>query len=70
MNAGLAAIGMGLVTIGAGIGIGIIGSSATQAIARQPEAKSNIMTFMLIGAALVEGMAWFCAIMCFLLASK
>jgi F-type H+-transporting ATPase subunit c len=68
MNAGLAAIGMGLITIGAGLGIGFIGSSATQAIARQPEAKGNIMQFMIVSAALIEGLAWFCAILCFLVA--
>jgi F-type H+-transporting ATPase subunit c len=68
MNAGLAAIGMGLITIGAGLGIGFIGSSATQAIARQPEAKGNIMQSMIVSAALIEGLAWFCAILCFLVA--
>lgn len=49
------AIGMGLVIIGAGLGIGRIGSSAVEAIARQPEAGGRIATNMLIAAALVEG---------------
>lgn len=49
------AIGMGLAIIGAGIGIGRIGGSAVEAIARQPEAVGPIGTNMLIAAALVEG---------------
>ncbi|MBL8028763.1 MAG: ATP synthase F0 subunit C [Fibrobacteres bacterium] len=68
MNAGLAAIGMGLVTVGAGVGIGLIGSAAASAVARQPEAKGNIMQFMILSAALVEGLAWFSVILCFILA--
>ncbi|WP_234899333.1 ATP synthase F0 subunit C, partial [Salmonella enterica] len=46
------ALGAGLATIGAGLGIGKIGSSAMEAIARQPEAASKIMTNMIIVAAL------------------
>lgn len=56
---GIAAIGAGLAAIGAGIGIGRIGGSAMDAIARQPEATSKIQTNMLITAALVEGVALF-----------
>lgn len=50
-----AGIGMGLVIIGAALGIGRIGSSAVDAIARQPEASGTISTQMLIAAALIEG---------------
>jgi F-type H+-transporting ATPase subunit c len=46
---------MGLVIIGAGLGIGRIGGSAVDAIARQPEASGTISTQMLIAAALIEG---------------
>ena len=53
----LAAIGAGLCAIGAGIGIGRIGSSAVEGIARQPEATSKIQTAMLLTAALVEATA-------------
>jgi F-type H+-transporting ATPase subunit c len=60
MNLGpLAAIGAGLAVLGAGIGIGKIGGSAMEAIARQPEATSKIQTAMIIAAALVEGAALF-----------
>ena len=61
-----AAIGAGLAAIGAGIGIGKIGGSAMEAIARQPEASNNIRTNMIIIAALVEGVALFAVVVCFL----
>ena len=51
-------IGAGLVVIGAGIGIGRIGGSAMDAIARQPEATGKIQTAMLIAAALIEGIGF------------
>ena len=55
----LVAIGAGLCAIGAGVGIGRIGSSAVEGIARQPEAASKIQTAMLLTAALVEATALF-----------
>lgn len=55
----LAGIGAGLAVIGAGIGIGRIGGSAMDAIARQPEATGKIQTAMIIAAALIEGAALF-----------
>lgn len=70
LNAGLmalgATIGAGLVTVGAGIGIGQIGRGAMEGIARQPDATSRIQTAMIIACALVEGIALFCAVICFL----
>lgn len=57
-----AAIGAGLAAIGAGIGIGNIGGSAMEAIARQPEATSKIQTNMIIVAALIEGVALFAVV--------
>ena len=59
MGTGIAAIGAGLAVIGAGIGIGRIGGSALEAMARQPELASKIQTVMIIAAALVEGVALF-----------
>ena len=61
-----AAIGAGLAAIGAGIGIGKIGASAMEAIGRQPEATGKIRTNMIIIAALVEGVALFAVVVCFL----
>ncbi|CAI8251129.1 MAG: ATP synthase subunit c [Flavobacteriales bacterium] len=51
-------VGAGLVVIGVGMGIGKIGGSAMEAIARQPEAYGKIQTAMLIAAALIEGIGF------------
>jgi F-type H+-transporting ATPase subunit c len=59
MTGTLAAVGAGLAVIGAGLGIGRIGGSAMDAIARQPEAYSKIQLAMIISAALIEGAALF-----------
>ncbi|HEU4791353.1 MULTISPECIES: ATP synthase F0 subunit C [Flavobacterium] len=55
---GLNFVGAGLIVIGAGLGIGRIGGSAMDAIARQPEASGKIQTAMLIAAALIEGIGF------------
>ena len=62
-----AALGAGLAAIGAGIGISKIGASAMDAIARQPEVESTIRANMIIAAGLVEGVALFALIICFLI---
>ncbi|TVR56144.1 MAG: ATP synthase F0 subunit C [Gemmatimonadales bacterium] len=54
-----AALAIGLTVLGAGLGIGWIGSSAMNGIARQPEAAGNIQTSAIILAALIEGAALF-----------
>ena len=59
MGTGIAAIGVGLVVVGAGLGIGRIGGSAVESIASQPEASGKIKTAMIIAAALIEGLALF-----------
>ena len=59
MTGTMAAVGAGLAVIGAGLGIGRIGGSAMDAIARQPEATHKIQTAMIIAAALIEGAALF-----------
>lgn len=58
------AIGLGLIIIGAGKGIGSIGSHAVDAIARQPEAGGRIFTSMIISAALIEGATLFAIVVC------
>ena len=65
-----AAIGAGLVTLGAGLGIGMIGGHAMDGIARQPEASGKIFTPMIVSAALIEGVAFFNAVICLLIALK
>lgn len=57
-------IGAGLIVIGAARGIGQLASSATEAIARQPEAGNRIFTTMIIAAALIEGVTLFALIIC------
>lgn len=61
-----ATIGAGLAVIGAGIGIGVIGKGAVEAIGRQPSAAGDIRTSMLIMGALIEGVALFAIVVCFL----
>ncbi len=61
-----ACIGAGIAAIGAGLGIGKIGSSAMEAIARQPESAGDIRSNMIVIAALVEGVALFAVIVCVL----
>lgn len=65
-----AGIGAGLVTIGAGLGIGKIAAQAMDGTARQPEAGGAIRITMIIAAAMIEGIALFGVVVCFLLASK
>ena len=64
---GLAAVGAGLAIIGAGLGIGKIGASACESMARQPEMAGSVQTAMIIAAALIEGAAFFALLVCFLL---
>lgn len=61
-----ATLGAGLVTIGAALGIGKLAAAAMEGIARQPEAAPKIQVNMLIAAALIEGVALFCAVICFM----
>lgn len=60
----MAAVGAGLALIGGGLGIGRIGGSAVEAMARQPEMAGQIQTAMIIAAALVEGATFFALIIC------
>ena len=64
----LKAVGVGLTVLGAGIGIGKIGASAVEGIARQPEATNKIQTAMIIAAALIEGVSLFGVVVCLLAA--
>jgi len=68
MYGSIAALGMGLAVIGAGIGIGNIGAKAMEAIARQPEAVGDIRSNMILMAALVEGAALIAIVVAFLVA--
>ncbi|HBN74832.1 ATP synthase F0 subunit C [Rubinisphaera italica] len=51
-------VGAGLIVIGAGLGIGRIGGSAVESMARQPELAGKIQVAMIIAAALIEGLGF------------
>jgi F-type H+-transporting ATPase subunit c len=62
----LTAIGLGLIVLGAGLGIGKIGQSAIEAMSRQPEMSSKIQTAMIVAAALIEGVSLFAIVVAWL----
>jgi F-type H+-transporting ATPase subunit c len=62
IGAGLGAIGAGLAIIGGALGIGRIGGSAVESIARQPEAAGAISNAMILTAALIEGATLFAVV--------
>jgi F-type H+-transporting ATPase subunit c len=59
MGGSIAALGAGLAVLGVALGIGRVGGSAMEGIARQPEASGKIQTAMIIAAALIEGAGLF-----------
>lgn len=61
-----AGIGAGLVIMGAAAGIGRIGGSTVESIARQPEVADKVFTPMILTAALIEGAAFFALIIAFM----
>ena len=69
MVGSIAAIGMGIAVIGAGIGIGNIGAKAMESIARQPEAVGDIRANMILMAAFIEGAALIAILLSFLVAN-
>jgi len=64
------AIGAGLVVMGGAAGIGRVGGSAVESMARQPEAAGNISTAMIITAAMIEGATLFAVLGCFMASIK
>jgi len=65
-----AAAGAGIAAIGAGLGIGRIASSATESVARQPEAAGDIRGITIITAAFIEGVCLFAVVVCLLIGLK
>ncbi|MBR5064106.1 MAG: ATP synthase F0 subunit C [Bacteroidales bacterium] len=61
-----AAVAAAIAAIAAAIGIGKIGKSTMESIARQPESAGNLRTAMIIAAGMIEGAALFAIIICFL----
>lgn len=64
-NAGIA-IGAGIAVIGAGLGLGKIGQSTMESIARQPEAAGDIRSSMILIGAFMEGVSLLAVIVCLL----
>jgi len=62
----ITSVGMGLAVIGAGLGIGWIGSKAMEAIARQPQAVGDIRSNMILMAAFIEGVALIALVLSFI----
>lgn len=56
------AIGAGLAVIGCGLGIGRVGGSAAESMARQPEAAGQINTAMIVTAGMIEGSTLFAVV--------
>jgi len=65
-----AGLAMGLGAIGPGIGIGIIGYGAMQALGRNPEARGAIMTNMILAIAFAEAIGIYALIVAILIAGK
>lgn len=58
------AFSVGLVVIGAAMGISKLAASAYESMARQPEVSGNIQTAMIIAAALIEGFTFYALFIC------
>jgi len=66
LSVGLIALSASLIVFAAAFGIGKIGSTAMEAISRQPQAANDIRTSMLIVAAFIEGVSLFAIVVCIL----
>ena len=65
-----AGLGAGIAAVGAGLGIGRIAASATESVARQPEAAGDIRGVTIITAAFIEGVCLFAVVVCMLIATS
>ncbi len=61
------ALAIGLGVIGPGIGIGIIGGKAVEALGRNPEAESTVRNTMILGIVFAESLAIFSLVIAFIL---
>ncbi|PIT94717.1 ATP synthase F0 subunit C [Candidatus Falkowbacteria bacterium CG10_big_fil_rev_8_21_14_0_10_39_9] len=59
------ALAIGLGSIGTGLGIGLIGAKAMEAIGRNPEASSKILVPMLLACAFAEAIAIYALVIAF-----
>lgn len=63
LGAGLAMVG----TLGAGLGIGLLGSGAVQGIARNPDAAGTIQINMILAIAFAEAVAIYALVVAMLI---
>jgi F-type H+-transporting ATPase subunit c len=56
---------MAVGALGPGIGVGLIGAKAMEALGRNPEASGRVLPAMLIGMAFAEAIAIYCLILAF-----
>jgi ATP synthase F0 subunit c len=63
IGAGMAMLG----TIGAGLGIGLLGMGAVQGIARNPDAAGDVQTNMILAIAFAEAVAIYCLVVALLI---
>jgi F-type H+-transporting ATPase subunit c len=72
LEAGLTAVGRGIVyggaAIGPGIGIGLVVGNAITAMSRQPETAGTVRTTMFLGIAFTEALALFGFVLSFIVA--
>lgn len=59
------ALAIGIGAIGTGIGVGLIGAKAVEAVGRNPEASGKILVTMLIAAAFAEAIAIYALVIAF-----
>ncbi len=57
---------LGVAGLGSGIGVGMVGAKAAEAVGRNPGAFGNILTISIIGMALAEAIAIYALIAFFL----
>jgi len=60
-----AGLAIGLGAIGPGIGIGLIGMKAVEAIGRNPDAQNKVLPAMLLGMAFAEAIAIYALVIAF-----
>ncbi len=61
------ALAIGIGTLGPGIGIGIIGGKAVEALGRNPEVEASIRTTMILGIVFAEALAIFALVIALIL---
>jgi F-type H+-transporting ATPase subunit c len=62
-----AGLAIGLGAIGPGIGVGLVGMGALNALGRNPEARGPIMTNMILAIAMAEAVAIYALLIAILL---